>query len=109
MIPKSVRIFVCQQAVDMRKSFDGLTGAAKKLVEQDPKIGNLFVFINKRRNRLKVLWFDQSGCCVLAKRPHGVLFSLPDNKSIVTGQELAEIIEGVKKKSTSKRKNRTFH
>ena len=51
MIPTAVRIFVCTERQDMRRSFDAL----------DPEGGALFVFASKRSNRLKVLWFDQNG------------------------------------------------
>ena len=65
MIPASVRIFVCTEPVDMRRSFDGLAFAAKEKLGQDPQCGALFVFINRRANRLKTLWFDRNGYCIL--------------------------------------------
>ncbi len=70
MIPSSVRIFVCQQPQDMRRSFDGLSQAAREHLDEDPQSGALFVFVNKRRNRIKVLWFDDNGYCLLYKRLH---------------------------------------
>ena len=65
MIPSSVRIFVCQQPQDMRRSFDGLALAAREHLGEDPQSGALFVFVNKRGNRLKVLWFERHGYCLL--------------------------------------------
>ena len=50
-----VRIFVCRRPVDMRKSFDGLTGAVIDIVDQDPQSGHLFLFFNKRRSMMKAL------------------------------------------------------
>ncbi len=54
-LPPSVRIFLCLQPADMRRSFDGLFMMAEKIVLQDPFSGHLFVFVNKRRDRVKVL------------------------------------------------------
>ena len=77
MIPTSVRIFVCTERQDMRRSFDGLALAVKERLELDPQSGALFVFVNKRGNRLKVLWFDHNGYCILYKRLHRARFELP--------------------------------
>ena len=60
MIPAGVRIFVCSVPQDMRRSFDGLSLAAQEHLGEDPGSGALFVFVNKRANRLKVLWFDRN-------------------------------------------------
>ena len=81
MIPSAVRIFVCTEPQDMRRSFDGLAVAAKEHLGEDPQSGALFVFVNKRRNRLKVLWFDHNGYCLLYKRLHQARFSLPNRRA----------------------------
>lgn len=94
MIPSSVRIFVCQEPQDMRRSFDGLSLAAREHVDEDPDSGALFVFTNKRRNRLKVLWFDHNGHCLLYKRLHHARFELPDTRT-VDARILAVILRGV--------------
>jgi transposase len=78
MIPSGVRIFVCTEPQDMRRSFDGLSLAAREKLGEDPQSGALFVFTNKRGNRLKVLWFDRNGYCILYKRLHRARFRLPD-------------------------------
>lgn len=101
MIPKSVRIFVCTEPVDMRKQFDGLALATEELLGQNPMGGSLFVFMNKRANRLKVLWWDQTGYALLCKRLHRAVFRFP--KPIEPGKigvqisahELAKILEGL--------------
>ena len=74
MIPANTRIFVCPEPQDMRRSFDGLALAAREHLGEDPQSGALFAFINKRRNRLKVLWFDRNGYCILYKRLHRARF-----------------------------------
>lgn len=99
MIPAGVRIFVCTEPVDLRKSFDGLALAARERLGKDPQHGGLFVFANKRSNRLKVLWFERNGYCLLYKRLHRALFRLPaagiGGGVQVDGRELARILEGV--------------
>ncbi len=53
---------------DLRKSFDGLSALAAGQLQQDPREGGLFVFLNKRGDQVRVLFRDRHGCCVLAKR-----------------------------------------
>lgn len=99
MIPADVRIFVCTEPIDMRKSFDGLAQAARERLGHDPLAGGLFAFANKRSNRLKVLWFDTSGYCLLYKRLHRALFELPrrgDQVAVrIDPRELATLLAGV--------------
>jgi transposase len=78
MIPTEVRIFVCSQPVDMRLGFDRLAQVARDRVGRDPVAGGaLFVFAGKSATRLKVLWFDRNGLCMLYKRLHQAVFELP--------------------------------
>ena len=77
MIPASVRIFVCSEPQDMRRSFDGLALAVREMLGEDPQSGALFCLGNKGMNRLKILWFDTNGYCLLYKRLHGAVFELP--------------------------------
>jgi len=99
MIPAHVRIFVCTEPIDMRRSFDGLALAARERLGEDPRQGGLFVFVNKRSNRLKVLWFDRDGYCLLYKRLHRALFRLPSGDGApavhVDGAELVSLLAGV--------------
>lgn len=77
MLPPSVRIFVCTQPQDMRRSFDRLAQVVREVVGEDPLGGAMFVFAGKRGTRLKVLWWDSNGLCLLYKRLHGAVFELP--------------------------------
>jgi transposase len=99
MIPAGTRIFVCTQPVDMRRSFDGLALAARERAGLDPRDGGLYVFANKRANRLKLLWFDHNGYCILYKRIHRALFQMPrgDGSAAVqiNAAALAELLRGV--------------
>lgn len=94
MIPSSVRIFVCREPQDMRRSFDRLAQSAKEHLGEDPQSGALFCFVNKRGNRLKVLWFDRNGFCILYKRLHRAHFELPD-RLVIDARMLAQLLRGV--------------
>lgn len=77
MIPTGVQIFVATAPIDLRYSFDRLSGLAKEQVGYDPRSGALFVFFGRRRDALKVLFFDGSGLCVFYKRRDRGTFALP--------------------------------
>lgn len=102
MIPASVRIFVCQVPQDMRRSFDGLTLAASEHLGEDAASGALFVFANKRRNRLKVLWFDGNGHCIFYKRLHRRRFEVPSGRTI-DARMLSVILRGIESARASAR------
>ena len=94
MIPPAVRIFVCAEPQDMRRSFDGLSLAAQQHLGEEPRDGALFVFVNKRKNRLKVLWLDRNGLCILYKRLHRARFEIPDSR-VIDAKTLALVLRGV--------------
>jgi transposase len=102
VIPTAVRIFVCTERQDMRRSFDALALAVRESMALDPESGALFVFASKRGTRLKVLWFDHNGYCILYKRLHAALFELPDAAGsdqpvAINARTLATILRGVPK------------
>lgn len=71
-LPPSVRMFVARGVTDLRKSFDSLAALICDVIDEDPQSGHLFVFFNRRRDRVKILWWDRHGYCLLAKRlEHG--------------------------------------
>jgi transposase len=61
-------VYLCTQATDMRKSFDGLIAATKAVIGADPLSGHLFVFVNRQANYAKVLYWSRGGFCLWAKR-----------------------------------------
>jgi transposase len=77
MIPQGVQIFVALEPVDMRYSFDRLSGLAKENVGYDARSGALFLFFGRRRDSLKILFFDGSGMCQFYKRLDAGTFQLP--------------------------------
>jgi transposase len=77
MLPASVRILLCTVPQDMRRSFDALALVVRDLLGEDPQSGALYIFLGKRPTRVKVLWWDKSGYCLLYKRLHRSLFRIP--------------------------------
>ncbi len=67
-LPPSVKIYACTRPTNLHLSFDGLAGQVIGVVGQDPMSGHLFVFFNRRRDQVKVLYWDRSGYCVWSKR-----------------------------------------
>lgn len=100
MLPGAVRIFVCTQPVDMRRSFDRLAQTAREVVGEDPQSGALFVFVGRASRRLKVLWWDRNGYCLLYKRLHQAVFEVPREQGAVVridGAALAKLLAGLSK------------
>ncbi|MCI0432333.1 MAG: IS66 family insertion sequence element accessory protein TnpB [Gemmatimonadetes bacterium] len=67
-LPASVRIYVAAEPVDLRRGFDALAAATRSLIGADPMSGHIFVFLNRRRNRIKLLVWDRTGYLLLYKR-----------------------------------------
>lgn len=80
MIPSGVQIYVALEPVDMRYSFDRLSGIAREQVGYDARSGALFVFFGRRRDALKILFFDGSGMCQFYKRLDRGTFQLPERE-----------------------------
>jgi transposase len=101
MLPAGVRIFLCREPQDMRRSFDALALVTQQVLGEDPQSGALFVFVGKRATRAKVMWWDRNGYCMLYKRLHRALFKLPDASGAagpstkIDGAALAQLLAGV--------------
>lgn len=93
-LPPSVRIFVATGATDLRKSFDGLSALAQSVLRQDPLSGHLFIFANRRRDRVKVLHWDRSGFVLVYKRLEKGTFRVPERGEI-EARELMLLLEGI--------------
>jgi transposase len=75
-LPSSVRIYVASEATDLRRGFDGLAALTRSAIGVDPLSGHLFVFLNRRRNRVKILVWDRTGYLLLYKRLERGTFTL---------------------------------
>ena len=109
-LPPSVRVFAARGPTDMRKSFDTLAAVVCDVVEEDPQSGHLFVFVNRRRNRMKILWWDRSGYCLLAKRLEHGQFRVYDQAGDragafeMTSSDLALLLEGIDLRGARRRR-----
>lgn len=110
-LPPSVRIFVARGATDMRKSFDTLAALVCDVIDEDPQSGHLFVFVNRRKDRVKVLWWDRSGYCLLAKRLEHGQFHFYDRAQggkghyEVSASDLALLLEGIELRGSRRRRS----
>lgn len=108
-LPPSVRIYVCAEPTDMRKSFDGLSALVEQVLAEDPFSGHLFCFFNARRDRAKILWYDHNGFALFAKRLERGCFQLPEvepgaKRIAMRAAELALILEGIDLRGAKRRK-----
>ena len=78
MIPSGVQVFLATEPIDLRWSFDRLSGIALERVGYDARGGALFVFFGKRRDATKILFFDGTGMCLFYKRLDKGLFRVPE-------------------------------
>lgn len=109
-LPPAVRIFVCLKPVDMRRSFDGLAAMARDVIRQDPLSGHMFVFFNRSRQRVKILYWDRNGLCIYYKRLergtfHLERFEAGQGKRVeIEAGMLALILDGIDLSSAKRRK-----
>jgi transposase len=107
-LPPTVRIFLAVQPADMRKGFDGLKSLIEEFLEQDPLSGHLFVFRNRRGDRVKILYWDRDGLVVWYKRLEAGTFRFPaatgEGTSVeVRPSDLAMLLDGVDLASVRRR------
>ena len=99
-LPHPVRVFLHAPATDLRKGFDALCGLVTAAFGQDPTSGHLFLFVNRRRDRIKILYWDRDGLAIWYKRLEGGSFQVPatsgDAVSIeMTATQLSLILSGI--------------
>jgi transposase len=108
-LPASVRVYLCTAACDMRKSFDGLQALVTQAMELDPFAGHLFVFGNRRKDRIKILYWDRDGFAVWAKRLEEGTYAMPfaedgERRREITAQELGALLSGIDLNQAKRRK-----
>ena len=101
MTTNALKVRLVLEETDMRKSFNGLSGAIRRLHEAEPNPQYLYVFTNKRRNRVKLLYYDRSGVWVAGKRLERGTFSWPPPRTkeehtiSLTSEALQLLLDGV--------------
>ena len=109
-LPPTVRIYFALDPVDLRKGFDGLSNVTRTLLDEDPMSGHLFVFINRRGNRAKILFWDRTGWCIYYKRIEQGTFRPPQRRGLadakveIEAAELMLILEGIELAGARRRK-----
>jgi transposase len=108
-LPASVRVYLCLTACDMRKSFDSLHALVREHLDLDPFAGHLFVFTSRRRDRVKILYWDRDGFAIWSKRLEQGTYAVPfgneeGNRREITAQELGAILSGIDLADAKRRK-----
>lgn len=102
------RYFVYTSGCDMRKGYDGLSGLVRNEFKKDPLCGDVFIFLSKQRNKIKLLHWQGDGFCIYAKRLEKGTFEIPKDKVNavtieITPQQLQFILDGILLSSVKKR------
>jgi transposase len=109
-LPASVRVYLCLTACDMRKSFDSLHALVREHLELDAFAGHLFVFTSRRRDRVKILYWDRDGFALWSKRLEEGTYAMPvaesatERRREITAQELGALLSGIDLKQATRRK-----
>lgn len=108
LLPSAVRAFLCTRSVDLRKSFDGLSGLVQECFDQELLTGHLFLFLNRRRDRIKILYFDRDGLAIWYKRLEQGSFQMPRSVSQdgveLQPAQLAMLLSGIDLHTARQRK-----
>jgi transposase len=108
-LPASVRVYLCLSPCDMRKSFDSLHALVREQLQLDAFAGHLFVFVSRRRDRLKILYWDRDGFALWSKRLEEGSYAVPfaddgELRREITAQELAALLSGIDLSTAARRK-----
>lgn len=108
-LPASVRVYLCTAPCDMRRSFDGLQGMVTSVLGMDALAGHLFVFANRQRDRVKILYWDRDGFAIWSKRLEEGTYAMPFGKGDeqpceLTAQELSALLSGIDLSVAKRRK-----
>jgi transposase len=98
MLPAGTRIWIAAGVTDMRRGFTGLSATVQIALAQDPFSGHVFVFRGRRGDLIKILWWDNDGLCLFAKRLERGRFIWPKAESgtvALTRAQLSMLLEGI--------------
>ena len=102
----NTRVYLAAGATDLRKSFDTLAGVVRESLRLDPLSGHLFVFTNSRKNRIKILFWDNTGWWLCAKRLEAGTLAWPASPSPsieLSSEELTLLLSGIDLSKTHRR------
>lgn len=101
-LPPQIRVFLHRRPTDMRKSFAGLIALTESELQQDPLSGSFFAFVNRRRDRIKILYWGQTGFCIWYQQLQRGTYQLPCYESLderetleVSRAQLSLILDGI--------------
>ena len=110
-LPPSVKLWACTEPEDFRKSFSGLSQAVRSVMRDDPLSGHVFCFFNRRRDQMRLLYWDRSGYVLVGKRLEKGRFKVPwepgtllTEKWELEPSELVLILEGIELKGSRRRR-----
>lgn len=109
-LPASVRVYLCLSPCDMRKSFDGLHALVRDYLELDAYAGHLVIFASRRRDRVRILYWDRDGFALWSKRLEEGTYAMPvaespgERRREITAQELGALLSGIDLKHAARRK-----
>jgi len=108
-LPASVSVYLCTAQCDMRRSLDGLHALVTSVMALDVFAGHLFVFANRRRDRVKILYWDRDGLAVWAKRLEEGTYAMPftedgESRREISAQELGALLSGIDLSQARRRK-----
>jgi transposase len=108
-LPASVRVYLCLTPCDMRKSFDSLHAMVRDHLELDAFAGHLYLFFGRRKDRLKVIYWDRDGFAIWAKRLEAGRYAIPAaepgaRRIEMTSEELGALLSGIDLSAAPRRK-----
>lgn len=108
-LPASVRVYLCLNPCDMRRSFDGLHALVRDHLALDAFAGHLYVFTNRRKDRVKILYWNHDGFAIWAKRLEAGSYAIPSGEAgppglEMTAEELGALLSGIDLSTATRRK-----
>lgn len=101
LLPRAVRVYMATRPENLRKSFDGLSNEVRSTLAKDPLCGHVFVFLNRRKNQVKLLLWTRGGFTIVAKRLERGTFAFPARVTAeatsveLDAHELSMLLEGI--------------